>query len=226
MTKKEPGMIGKVFAAASLFSVLNMAALVGLCVYGFATGAVDGKKLRDIGRVLRGESAFAAKSATAAPVDQPKAAEATKPATGQESDEQLEMAHREAERIRTELEQRLALSNSILLKVREEREAFRKEREEAAARSAAVADVQKQDGFQRQVTLLESLSPKVAIEHLLAMSDVDDAARALSSMSTAKAKKIVESAKRGAESEQMKTILRRMREVAPTAVADRGGEEP
>lgn len=219
-------MLRKLFTAVALFSVLNMVGLLGVGVYGFATGAVDSKKLRDIGRVLRGEPAFAAKAPTAAPVDQPKTAETVKPESGPETDEQLEMAHREAERIRTELEQRLALSNSILLKVREEREAFRKEREEAAARDAVVADVQKQDGFQRQVTLLESLSPKVAIEHLLAMSDIDDAARALSAMSNAKAKKIVESAKRGAESEQMKSILRRMREVAPTAMADRRGEEP
>lgn len=225
--KKPPGIIRKTYGMIALLAVINMGALVGLCGYGFTSGTLDAKKLAEIGRVLRGESAAPTK-----PVDVPAAAPTEKPtevvkgAGGVESDEQIEMAHREAERIRTELEQRLALSNSILLKVREEREAFRKERDEEAARARLVADSQKAEGFLRQVAIMEALAPKVAVEHLLSLNNVDEAARILGAMGTARAKKIVESAKKGVQSEQMKTILRQLRETAPAkgvdlAVADR-----
>lgn len=221
-----PSLLRRVYGAAALFAVLNVLALLGLGAYGFSTGAVNGEKLRDIGRVLRGEPALAVPAPSKTAVEPARPIDSAKPTLEEESDERLEMAHREAERIRTELEQRLALSNSVLLKLREEREAFRKERETAAARDQAVADLEKQEGFQRQVSLIESLAPKVAVQHLLAMPDPDDAARTLSAMPTGRAKKIVEAAKRGAELEQMKAILRLMRDAVPTAVADLGGDEP
>jgi len=225
---ERPGILRRMYGVVALLAVINIGALVGLCGYGITSGALDAKKLAEIGRVLRGESATPAKptdSPAAAPADAP--VQAVKSTGGVENDEQIEMVHREAERIRTELEQRLALSNSILLKVREEREAFRKEREEDATRARLVADSQKEEGFLRQVAIMESLSPKVAVEHLLSLGSVDESARILGAMGTARAKKIVESAKKGAQSEQMKAILRQLRETAPAkgadlAAADRG----
>lgn len=209
------------YGVVALLAVINIGALVGLCGYGFTSGTLDAKKLAEIGRVLRGESVAPAKpSDVPAVVSTDAPDEKSKPAGGVENDEQIEMAHREAERIRTELEQRLALSNSILLKVREEREAFRKEREEEATRARLVSDSQKEEGFLRQVAIMESLSPKVAVEHLLSLGDVSEAARVLGAMGTARAKKIVESAKKGAQSEQMKAILRQLRETAPAKGAD------
>lgn len=218
---ERPGMIRRMYGAVALLAVINMGALLGLCGYGVTNGALDAKKLAEIGRVLRGESPTPVKPADApaeVATDTPVAA--VNSAGGVENDEQVEMAHREAERIRTELEQRLALSNSILLKVREEREAFRKEREEEATRARRVADSQKEEGFLRQVAIMESLSPKVAVEHLLSLGDVGEAARVLGAMGTSRAKKIVESAKKGAQSEQMKAILRQLRETAPARGTD------
>jgi len=225
MTPK-PSSIRRLYDAAALFAVLNMTAAVALIGYVLATGAVDAKKLREVGMVLRGVPLAAA----ATPQTPPTSTESLTPThpgkeVGAESEADVEMAHCEAERIRTELEQRLALSNSILLKIREEREAFQKERDAEALRVKTAAEVQKTDGFQKQVAILESLSAKVALEHLMAVEDVDEAAKVLAALSTSKAKKIIESAKRGAEKEQMKTILRRLRETVPTKLADLGGEE-
>lgn len=228
MMNKPPGLVRRMYGAASLMAMLNMGALIGLLAYAFSNGTLDSQKVGEIGRILRGEPAEIAKTPDAAPAPEPSTAQKPNPAQGAvETEEQIEMAHREAERIRTELEQRLTLSNSILLRVREEREAFRKEREEAATQARLVADSQKEEGFLKQVEIMESLSPKVAVEHLLSLGDVDESARVLGAMGTARAKKIVESAKKGAQAEQMKAILRKLRETVPVkgadlAAADRG----
>jgi len=214
----------RAYDGAALFALLNMVALV--CVVGYlaATGAVDGEKVRRAAIALRGETA---------PIPEPPAGDGNallavaKPdmATGIESEVDLEIAHRESERIKTELDQRLALNNSILLKVRTEREAYRRERDAAAKQEQAFADVQREDGFRKQVAIMEALSPKVAIQHLLAISDPTEAAGILMTMETGKAKKIVEAAKRGEDLNRMKLILQRVRETAPSQLAGLDHEE-
>ena len=64
------------------------------------------------------------------------------------------------------------------------------------------------------------------MQHLLAMSEPDDAARILLEIQTRKAKKIVEAAKRGNQMERMKAILKRVREVAPDRSAELETDEP
>ncbi|MFH1110349.1 MAG: hypothetical protein V1790_14305 [Planctomycetota bacterium] len=225
MMTSKPGIFRRGYDAVALFALLNMAALVGVVGYLVGTGAVDGEKVRKAALVLRGEPL----SVSQAQGEESKPASAVaKPASSKESsvesEEELEIAHRESERIKAELEQRLALNNSILLKVRTEREAFQKERETATKQEQASANVQREEGFRKQVAIMEALSPKVAIQHLLGLSDSDEAAKILMAMETGKAKKIVESAKRGDEMTQMKRILQRVREAAPSRLADLGRE--
>jgi len=225
MMTRKPGIFRRGYDAIALFALLNMAALVGIVGYLVGTGAVDGEKVRKAALVLRGEP-FPIPQAQAE--ESKPAAAAAKPASSKagaiESEADLEIAHRESERIKAELEQRLALNNSILLKVRTEREAFQKERETATKQEQASANVQREEGFRKQVAIMEALSPKVAIQHLLGLSDSDEAAKILVAMETGKAKKIVESAKRGDEMTQMKRILQRVREAAPSRLADLGRE--
>ena len=225
MMTSKPGIFRRGYDAVALFALLNMAALVGIVGYLVGTGAVDGEKVRKAALVLRGEP-FPIPQAQAE--ESKPAAAGAKPASSKanavESEEELEIAHRESERIKAELEQRLALNNSILLKVRTEREAFQKERETATKQEQVSANVQREEGFRKQVAIMEALSPKVAIQHLLGLSDPDEAAKILMAMETGKAKKIVESAKRGDEMTQMKRILQRVREAAPSRLADLGRE--
>ena len=63
------------------------------------------------------------------------------------------------------------------------------------------------------------MNPRMALEHLLALEDADQAARFLAAMDTDRAKKIVELAKRPEQLTMMKKILQRMQDVAPV-----GGE--
>ena len=53
------------------------------------------------------------------------------------------------------------------------------------------------------------------MEHLLSLGEPDEAAKVLLELTTRKAKKIVEAAKRLDQIAKMKVILRRVREVAP-----------
>ena len=83
-----------------------------------------------------------------------------------------------------------------------------------------------EDGFKKQIAIYESLAPKIALEHLLAMPDPDEAAKILLEIQTRQAKKIVETAKRGDRMKRMKTILQRVREVAPDRSAELDSSEP
>ena len=137
----------------------------------------------------------------------------------------LEIMRRKAERIKAELDQRLALNNSIMLRVMTEREAFKQELEAAAEHEKAASWERQKEGFDKQVEIYQGLAPKVAIEHLLGLPEPDEAARLLLEMDTRKAKKIVEAAKRPDQMQQMKVILQRLREVAPDRSSELNGQE-
>lgn len=215
-----PSLIRRVYDSVALFCVLNVLGVIALLGYFAATGTLNQERVRNATLALRGLS-VTPKTVAPAPGETASAAAPAKPLQA-ETDEDIEIAYREAERIKAELQQRLALSNSILLKVQQEREAFQKEQAESRRQREAVAEAQRQEGFQRQVAILQALSPKSAVQHLLSVGDIDDAARLLTAMDTTRAKKIIEAAKGPAETAQMKSIVQRVREVVPAQVADAG----
>ena len=132
----------------------------------------------------------------------------------------LELMRREAERIEEELRQRLALNNSILLRIATERARFQEEREDAAKHDQAVKQQHESRGFKKQVDIYQGLTPKTALKHLFGMNDPDGAARILLEMKTNRAKKIVEVAKKPDEMAKMQEILRRIRETEPEKSAE------
>ncbi len=217
----KPGRLRQIYETAALVALINMGLLAALATYAGVTGAINAEKINQMAAVMRGErpyliesprvSAEAAPAQGAVPVD--AAASYETPADATPPD--LETVRREADRIREELRQRLALNNSILLRVTTEREEFRRERDEERKYQESLRAEQKAEGFQKQVQIFEGLAPKIAVQHLLSMADVDEAARILIQMDTRKAKKIVEAAKRGDQLGKMVTILQRVREVAP-----------
>ena len=224
-----PSILRRTYDGVALFALLNTIALVGLLAYIAGAGVVDGEKLRRIVTVMRGEEAELIEVTEVSQL----LAEAHEPITRAvggdalaESQRDLEILRREAERIRAELDQRLALNNSILLKVMTERERFRQEQQLAEAFEEESAEQRRQDGFKKQVAIYDSLSPKIALQHLLAIQDPQDAAEILLAMNTRKAKSIIEAAKRNEELEKMKTILQRTRETAPQRSTELGTTEP
>lgn len=226
---RDPSIFRRAYDTVALFALLNVLALGGLGTYLVASGAVDAEKARRIGAVLRGEDSPQARAQVP---EEPVAAETD--TTGSESGGDvvaqsqmgMEILRREGERIKAELDQRLALNNSILLRVMTERERFQQERDETARQQKAALDIRREEGFKKQIAIYESLAPKVAVQHLLAMSEPDQAAKVLLEIQTRKAKKIVEAAKRGDQMEKMKAILKRVREVAPDRSAEIEANQP
>ncbi len=222
-----PTMFRRVYDAVALFAVLNLAALGGVCAYMLGTGVVDGERLRGMVDVLRAsdepeedaqmdEAAGAESEAT----DEPETAAVAAQAGGQS----VEVLRREAERVKVELDQKVALTNSILLRVSQERDAFKREREAAAKREAESKVSRETAGFEKEVELFSAMSPKAAIGYLLdAGRDPDEAAKILVDMDARKAKKIIEAAKQPDQIQRMKTILTRIREVAPERSTDLQG---
>ncbi|UCC28935.1 MAG: hypothetical protein JSU86_12115 [Phycisphaerales bacterium] len=225
----DPSIFRRAYDTVALFALLNMLALGGLGVYLVASGALDTEKARRIGAVLRGEDLPEAQAQIS---EEPVAAETDTAGSGSggdvvaQSQMEMEILRREGERIKAELDQRLALNNSILLRVMTERERFQQERDKVARQQKTALDMRREEGFKKQIAIYESLAPKVAVQHLLAMSEPDDAAKILLEIQTRKAKKIVEAAKRGDQMEKMKAILKRVREVAPDRSAELETNEP
>lgn len=209
-----PSSIKRVYDAAALVAVLNMLALVVFGALLFTNGTVNGEKLQRMAGILRGEEPTPADE-TAASVATQTSGKKSVPKSLAEVQIDSELLRLEEERIKAELDQRLALNNSILLRVMAQREQFQREQEETNRKRQLAKKQRQTTGFQKQIEIYEALSPKVALEHLLSMEDLDDAAKILLDMNTRTAKKIIEAGKRGKDLEKMKRILRRLRVVAP-----------
>jgi len=221
--KQQRGIFKRVYDAIALLALLNIVGLVGVVSVLVGTGALTKEKAQSIVEILRAPKPSATTTATPAgdgamPVaGGPRAGSTTTSETSPAlSDREMEVVHREAERIKAEIDQRLALANSIMLKVRTEREAFRKDRDTAAQQEQAAQARQQDEGYRKEIAILESLSSKMALQHLLGLNDPDQAATMLMAMDTDRAKKIVESAKRGEDLARMKVIVQRLRDVSPS----------
>jgi hypothetical protein len=222
-----PTFMRRVFDAVGLFSFLNLLALGGLVLLAAGSGALNQEKLQRMTAIMRGNEP--APKGSGEPVDVPDSSSPTRVESSRdltaESDMDKEILRREAERIKAELEQRLALNNSILLRVTAERERFARLREQEATAEKIREEQRAAEGFRKQVELFEALSPKIAVQHLMALEDPDEAARLLVEMETRKARKIVEAAKSGHALAKMQVVLRRLREVAPDRSNELESEE-
>lgn len=215
------GMLRKAYDIAATLALLNLLGLAGLVGALVATGRLDRERGIQLVQVLRGETPMAdvpptMPATTQAELENPEVAPLP---TGAAPSETAEVLRREAERLRTELDQRLALSNRILLRVSMERETLQREQAEAARRQQETEAEADTTGFRKQVEIFEGLSSKIAIDYLLNVGDPDDAARLLVAMDPRKSRKIVEAAKAEPQKAAMQQILQRVREVAP-ATAD------
>jgi hypothetical protein len=192
-----------VYHALAALALLHVAALFGAGGVMLATGRLKVDRAREALAVLRGQ---APSTVQAAPVAE-TAPDAQPPAetildVGPPISVEQELLHREADRIRADLEHRVALNNRIMLRVTTEREAFQKE------------------GFRKLVEIMEALSPAAALDLLIGMPDADEAARLMFEMDARKARNIVEAAGRNpAQADRIRLILERIGQSAP-ATAD------
>lgn len=208
-------LVRKTYDGVALVAVLNVVFVGGLLGYLYSSGAVDGEKLRKFVAVIRGAE-LATEEAAEEETTTEEAPPRTNtplftPATAQMD---MEAYRREADRIQEELRQRLALNNSILLRIATERKNFRLERAAAAKAAETEQKERRMEGFEKQIAILEGVKPATAIEYLLSLGDADESAVILMAMDDRKAKRIVEAAKKPAQRKQMSLILQNMKNVS------------
>ncbi len=209
-------LVRKTYDGVALVAVLNVVFVGGLLGYLYSSGAVDGEKLRKFVAVIRGAELATEEAAEEETRTTEEAPPRTNtplftPATAQMD---MEAYRREADRIQEELRQRLALNNSILLRISTERKNFRLERAAAAKAAETEQKERRMEGFEKQIAILEGVKPATAIEYLLSLGDADESAVILMAMDDRKAKRIVEAAKKPAQRKQMSLILQNMKNVS------------
>ncbi len=216
MANPNSSLLRRAYDSVALVAILNVvgvSAVVGLLIN---SGALTWPRVREMIRVVRGEGVVIdADEATIVEPDPDGGATERKVVRATVTPTDVEALRLEAERIKTELDQRLALNTSIMLRVMTEREAFKKEQLAATKRQQAAATKRGETGFRKQIAIYEGLPPKLAVRHLIDLNDPNEAARVLLELDTSQAKKIVESARRGQDMVKMEEILRRLRDVSP-----------
>jgi hypothetical protein len=219
------------YDALALVAVLHLLAVAGAGAYAIGTGLIDRPSAVRAWNVLRGRESPQSQVPPASSVSAPPTAATASPEI--QTTEDLLVLRRQADRIKTELDQQLALVQSIMLKVANEREALDRENVEAAVRTQRGHDLdpdtlkqQRQEGFAKQVEIIEGLEPKVALEHLVNLEDVDEAAKLLAAMDARKVQKIVGAAKTPDRVKRIQTIVRRIQDVIPMRTAASDVQEP
>ncbi|GMU36568.1 MAG: hypothetical protein KJ057_11045 [Phycisphaerae bacterium] len=243
------GWIRQGYDLAAVFSMLNLLALAGVAAYLVVGGHLTPERVRQVVEVMRGTAVAApeeglagdgagAEGAEPATDDAPAAAESTgviaeepivaaRPRTSSDLTQtsliEREIALRERNRFEVEINQRLALSESIMLQITtrlDELNARRAAFEKAKQEEAGVKD---EEGFRKELEVFNSLKPTQAFDYLI-RKDADQAARLLMEMDTRTVAKILESAKSAEHKAKADEILSAIRKVAPARAAEVAGE--
>lgn len=235
-------MLRRLYNVAAALALMHMLALAGAGVLLGSRGYLAPDKLRGVVQVLRGEA-----PAPGPPTGTEDAADAEGNSLGtpspganagpaaiaggggpgavdvaQVAQDAQEIAYREMERFKDEMDQRLALNNAIMLQITTRREALERDVQAFAQRQVSEVEVKDDEGFKKELEIFETLKPAVAMERLLGKGSVEDAARLMLQMDSRKVAKIIESAKTPSEKQRLQIILDRIREVAPEKLEDVG----
>ncbi len=204
--------IKKAYRVAALLALLHLLVIGAGLAYLAGTGRLTGERIEQMAAVLRGQlpAPQVAQAEETAPVETP--ATSTDAIERGETVEQI--ARHMIDRRQAELEQQVTTAQAALLKVTREREAHQREKEEFAVQRRRRATQERSEGFKKDLDLLSSLKPKVAVDYLLARSP-EDAAQMLLLMSTRKAKRIIEAAKTAGQKKKMAEIYQLLSEMAP-----------
>jgi hypothetical protein len=209
----------------SAYRWISAIALVHLIVLGggigflVSTGRLDADQARKIADVLKGEA-----DAMGDDVGEPDAEQddASTPIAIADSDQQRavdEIAWRNAERYKTQLDQRQKFIQRERLDVDRRREEFERSVKREREREKAEATRRAEAGYAKELEILSALSPKSALKQVMAMDDVE-AAQVLFRLETRKVKKIFEAAKSGEQLARMTQIRRLIRDVKPTGASE------
>ncbi|MCG3129759.1 MAG: hypothetical protein FLDDKLPJ_00494 [Phycisphaerae bacterium] len=243
------GWIRQGYDLAAVFSMLNLLALAGVIVFLAVGGHLTPERVRQVVEVMRGTAVVAPEEELTgegagpedtepATPDAPTPSEegsavveepivAARPQTSSDLTQasliEREIALRERNRFEAEINQRLALSESIMLQIttrldelNAQRAAFEKQKQDDAG-------VKDDEGFRKELEVFNSLKPTQAFDYLI-RKDADQAARLLMEMDTRTVAKILESAKSADHKAKADEILAAIRKVAPARAAEVAGE--
>jgi hypothetical protein len=108
---------------------------------------------------------------------------------------QEELARRSLQRAVTQAEHRRVLAQRAMMDVRRRREELERLAEQQSTKVENQTKEKAKEGFKKDLEILSSLKPKVALDSLLARP-IEDAAQMLLLMETRQAKKIMEAARK------------------------------
>ena len=197
-------------AAVALLHVLALGVGAG---YLFGTGMVDPQRVRDAVTVLSGEVEESAESVK----PEGEATAAQKVASRRLGAINDEIDRRNAERYRSQIEQRLKMVNAARLEVDRRREEIEKQAERDSEARKQRDERESGAGFAKEVEIIGSLSPKTALAQIMTMNDAD-AARLMFQLDTRKVKKIIEAAKTEATRAKITAIRRLIRDMKTSGI--------
>ncbi len=129
-----------------------------------------------------------------------------------------ELALRERNRFEAEINQRLALANSIMLQVTTKLDSLHAEVDAFEKRKSSEAGLRDDEGFKKELEVFKTLKPAQAFEYL-SRKDVAESARLLIEMDPRTIGAILQSAKTPDTKKKADEILGKMREVAPASAS-------
>jgi len=191
--------LGKFYQFVALVALIHsVAILVGVGLLA-KSGKLNKESVLAIANVLGfGEDADAdestdTKDLSTPPSDEPqKAKSSTAPVT---NSVQEELARRSLQRAVTQAEHRRVLAQRAMLDVRRRREELERLAQQQTTKVETQTKQKAKEGFKKDLEILSSLKPKIALDSLLARS-IDDAAQMMLLMETRQAKKIMEAARK------------------------------
>ena len=206
-------MLRRVYHLLALGALLNLLVLGGTGAYLFSKGHLSRDKILQMAEVARGDDTAEEVEEDPVAPEEPSAT-ATRVDLSTESQYAQEIAVREMQRFRDEMDQRMALNNKIMLQITTRREALEREIRSFQQRREQDVEVKDNEGFKKELEIFESLKPSAAMELMLSKSSVDDAAKLMLQMESRKVAKIIEAAKTPADKMKLATIQERMKEVS------------
>lgn len=221
----------RLFQLLSIFCIATVLSWGGMAGYLAASGRLSHSALEQIVRVLRGESI------TPPPASQPAASQPVEPEEprARSADEiKVQRQHEHLqnltlERAKRDVEARVALLKQAQQALIQEEEAFEARKQQWEGQRKKLMQEAQDEGFERELTYVSSLPPKLAKEHLLRtwQKQPIDAVRLLNAIPPAKGKRILEQFKTDEELELAHQLLAQIRlQQAELPEADRKQEAP
>jgi hypothetical protein len=204
------GVLKKVYHGVALVALLNLAVVGGSIGYLAATGRLTVERVERAADALRGEW-------PEEPEAQPEA-EAAAPLGSADTlyrdQGEEEVVRLRADRRRAELQQQVSTIAAARLEVTRQREALERRYDEMRSQAKQREQQEESEGFKKELDLLSSVKPKVAVGYLLEKPR-EDAAALLLAMETRKGKRLVEAAKTVSQRRAMADVLEMLREMSP-----------